>query len=77
MLIDCWQNMRQTIRSVHNGVATLAKQIGEVILRFAINGDSEYAEAHFAGFQNSVPRILYTIAAFIVVQIVGFAVAEQ
>ena len=49
----------------------------QVVVRLLVNGDAEGHKAGLAGFVHGVTGVFQTIAAFVLVQVVGLAVGED
>ena len=75
--MDLCQPVHQLLRAVHAGVAVLAEEHRQVVLRLLVDGDAEGRQAGVARGLHRVAGVFQAVAALVVVDVVGLAVGQQ
>lgn len=75
--IKSGQAVTQLVGLMQQGKTLCAEDVGQVAAAFAVDGDTKGAYVQIAGFLDALAGVIDTVAAFIQVEVVWFAVGEN
>ncbi len=62
---------------MNDDIATATKEVGQVVVGLCINGNAERLQAELPRLVDCLAGVFNTVAALVLVQIIGFAVCKN